>query len=101
MNPEDYLMVQFLRFLKFHEAADQYVRFLLNECQISIHPDIVMALDLIDKRMKVHFSPFFKASTDMHPKRDIIFQRVAEQFNLSELTNVFTEIQMRHMNLYH
>lgn len=81
MDPENHSLVKFLRFLNFNDAAEQYVDFLLGGDTVNIHPDIVKAAELIDKRRDI----FPANPLQRQPNENIIFRRVAEQFDLFTL----------------
>ncbi|WP_131780904.1 hypothetical protein [Legionella gresilensis] len=85
MDPINHLLVRFLRFLGFNHAANMAVEELLGGNQANIHPDIIQATDLIVKKMDLNSNANFFPRVQSN--ENVVFQRVAEQFNLFNLPN--------------
>ncbi|KTD20991.1 Uncharacterised protein [Legionella lansingensis] len=94
MNPQNHLLVRFLRFLNFNNVADQYVNYLLGGNDVDVHPDILEAADMIVKRMAIRPANFLQ-----NPNDRIVFQRVAEQFDLFNLPTGLAQPANNHLNI--
>ncbi|KTC76958.1 hypothetical protein [Legionella brunensis] len=86
MNPENHMVVRLLRHLNFNMAADKLVDSLLGDDEVFIHPDVLAAADQIQRRMSLSTNEGLFAANDPQNMK-VIFDRVAQQFNLSSLDN--------------
>lgn len=85
MNPEDHLVVNFLLFLNFNEAANKLVESLLKPgMKISLHKDINYAVsELLERNNKLPLNSFFGF------QQAVLFKEIANKYNLHQLNTPF------------
>ena len=84
MNPENHVVVKFLRFLQFNEAADMFVESLLNpNVVISFHSNVDAAVtELLERNNQLHLDSFFAS------KQADLFKEIAEKYHLHQLSSL-------------
>ncbi|WP_454783597.1 hypothetical protein [Legionella sp. WA2022007384] len=91
MNPEDHLVVRFLRFWKFNNAADTFVKSLFDpSIRISFHEDVKSAiaeLYTLNNQLPLDSTSIYGLNTFFKNQNDL-FEKVGNKYRLAQFSSV-------------